>query len=231
MKKRRLIAVITGVCCNDYQQSIINGITQQCRNLNCDTAVFNFFSNFDEDNPHQNAENNIFKLINYRLFDGVIFDSQLILKSSTRRSIENDIIASGIPAMQIYFSENDRLQGVPVNDAAAFEQITDHIIDVHGCSRLFCLTAYQNEYCSEQRLQGFINSLKKHGITVVRHNLRDEPQMFVSNKAVNDYLKKYGAESLPITLVDGEIAVSKNYPSTKQMSEWTGINLDFMPVK
>lgn len=165
MKKRRLIAVITGVCCNDYQQSIINGITQQCRNLNCDTAVFNFFSNFDEDNPHQNAENNIFKLINYRLFDGVIFDSQLILKSSTRRSIENDIIASGIPAMQIYFSENDRLQGVPVNDAAAFEQITDHIIDVHGCSRLFCLTAYQNEYCSEQRLQGFINSLKKHGIT------------------------------------------------------------------
>jgi hypothetical protein len=31
--------------------------------------------------------------------------------------------------------------------------------------------------------------------------------------------------------VDGEIAVSKDYPTTKQMSEWTGINLDLMPVK
>ena len=32
-------------------------------------------------------------------------------------------------------------------------------------------------------------------------------------------------------LVDGEIAVSKVYPTTKQMSEWTGVNLDLMPAK
>ena len=34
-----------------------------------------------------------------------------------------------------------------------------------------------------------------------------------------------------IAYVDGEIAVSQTYPTTKQMSEWTGVNLDFMPVK
>jgi hypothetical protein len=73
--------------------------------------------------------------------------------------------------------------------------------------------------------------LKKQGIIVTRHNLRDEPQVYVSNKTVNEHLQKYGADALPITLVDGEIAVSKTYPTTKQMSEWTGINLDFMPVK
>ena len=66
---------------------------------------------------------------------------------------------------------------------------------------------------------------------VTRHNLRDEPQVYVSNKTVNEHLQKHGADALPITLVDGEIAVSKTYPTTKQMSEWTGINLDFMPVK
>ena len=96
------------------------------------------------------------------------------------------------------------------------------------CSTGLCGTSINPEL---MRIAVVIETLKKHGITVVRHNLRDEPQMFVSNKAVNDYLKKYGAESLPITLVDGEIAVSKKYPSTKQISEWTGINLDFMPVK
>ena len=30
---------------------------------------------------------------------------------------------------------------------------------------------------------------------------------------------------------DGEIAVSQTYPTTKQMSEWTGVNLDLMPAK
>lgn len=81
------------------------------------------------------------------------------------------------------------------------------------------------------RIAVVIETLKKRGVTVVRHNLRDEPQVYVNNKTINDYLQKHGAEALPITLVDGEMAVSKSYPTTKQMSEWTGINLDFMPIK
>ena len=81
------------------------------------------------------------------------------------------------------------------------------------------------------RIAVVIESLKKQGIIVTRHNLRDEPQVYVSNKTVNDFLQKHGADALPITLVDGEIAVSQTYPTTKQMSEWTGVNLDFMPVK
>ena len=81
------------------------------------------------------------------------------------------------------------------------------------------------------RIAVVIETLKRHGIIVTRHNLRDEPQVYVSNKTVNEHLQKHGADALPITLVDGEIAVSKTYPTTKQMSEWTGINLDFMPIK
>ena len=81
------------------------------------------------------------------------------------------------------------------------------------------------------RIAVVIETLKKRGIIVTRHNLRDEPQVYVSNKTVNEHLQKHGADALPITLVDGEIAVSKTYPTTKQMSEWTGINLDFMLVK
>ena len=81
------------------------------------------------------------------------------------------------------------------------------------------------------RIAVAIETLKRQGVTVIRHNLIDEPQIYVSNQTVNNYLQKHGAEALPITLVDGEVAVSKTYPTTRQMSEWTGINLDFMPTK
>lgn len=81
------------------------------------------------------------------------------------------------------------------------------------------------------RIAVVIETLKKQGIIVTRHNLRDEPQVYVSNKTINEFLHKHGADALPITLVDGEVAVSQTYPTTQQMSEWTGINLDFMPVK
>lgn len=81
------------------------------------------------------------------------------------------------------------------------------------------------------RIAVVIETLKKQGIIGTRHNLRDEPQVYVSNKTINEFLHKHGADALPITLVDGEVAVSQTYPTTQQMSEWTGINLDFMPVK
>lgn len=80
------------------------------------------------------------------------------------------------------------------------------------------------------RIAVIIDNLKKRGITVTRHNLRDEPQVYINNKTINDYLKQYGAEVLPITLVDGKIAVTKTYPTTQEMSDWTGVNLKSMPV-
>lgn len=50
------------------------------------------------------------------------------------------------------------------------------------------------------RIAVVIETLKKQGIIVTRHNLRDEPQVYVSNKTVNEYLQKHGADALPITL-------------------------------
>lgn len=96
------------------------------------------------------------------------------------------------------------------------------------CSTGLCGTSIDPEL---MRISVVIETLKKQSIIVTRHNLRDEPEVYVSNKAVSEHLQKHGADALPITLVDGEIAVSKAYPTTKQMSEWTGINLDSMPVK
>ena len=80
------------------------------------------------------------------------------------------------------------------------------------------------------RIAVIIEKLKKEGIEVKRHNLRDEPQVYVTNAKVNELLQSRGAEVLPITLVNGEVAVSGSYPTTKQMSEWSGVNLDFVAL-
>ena len=80
------------------------------------------------------------------------------------------------------------------------------------------------------RVAAVLENLKRRGVHIARHNLRDEPQLYVDNKTVNDYLMKEGADGLPVTLVDGEIVVTKKYPTTKQLSEWTGVNLDIVPL-
>lgn len=79
------------------------------------------------------------------------------------------------------------------------------------------------------RIAVVLETLKRKGIEIARHNLRDEPQLYVSNKIVNDYLMEHGADGLPVTLVDNKIEVMGHYPTTDQLSEWTGINLNDVP--
>lgn len=80
------------------------------------------------------------------------------------------------------------------------------------------------------RFAAAVETLKRKGVEIDRHNLRDVPQLYVDNAIVNKFLQENGAESLPLILVDGKIELSKVYPTNKQLSEWTGVNLDFMPL-
>ena len=81
------------------------------------------------------------------------------------------------------------------------------------------------------RIAVLVDTLKKKGVNITRHNLKDEPMIYVTNTKVNDLLQSKGVEVLPITLVDGEVAVTGEYPTTRQMAEWSGVNLDFMPIQ
>lgn len=70
------------------------------------------------------------------------------------------------------------------------------------------------------RMAVVIESLKKKGIIIERYNLRDHPMVYVENKVINALLMKESAEVLPITTVNGEVALTKQYPSNKQIAEW-----------
>ena len=74
------------------------------------------------------------------------------------------------------------------------------------------------------RVAAVINNMVKKGANVTRHNLSSEPQAFVDNKKINEYLNSKGADILPITLVDGEVKKIKEYPTKEEFSEWSGLS-------
>ncbi len=75
------------------------------------------------------------------------------------------------------------------------------------------------------RIAAVINNLKEKGIIIERHGLSSEPQDFVSNKVISEILQKDGAEVLPVTLVDGEIVKTKEYPTNEELSNWLGVEV------
>ena len=74
------------------------------------------------------------------------------------------------------------------------------------------------------RVATVINTLTKKGITVLRYGLSSEPQAFVDNKKVNEYLMKEEVEVLPITVVDGEVVKTKKYPTDEEFAKWAGLS-------
>lgn len=76
------------------------------------------------------------------------------------------------------------------------------------------------------RMATTIADIVKAGGDVSRHNLKSEPDAFVVNETVTKILKDQGVNSLPITLVNGEVIATGSYPSNERLSELLGIELD-----
>lgn len=66
-------------------------------------------------------------------------------------------------------------------------------------------------------------SLEKKGFDIKRFNLGNDPAAFVENKTVNALLFDKGVDSLPVVLMDGEIAKIGDYPAAEEFAEWFGV--------
>ena len=165
MKKRILIGVIITDCHIDYQSEILRGIITQAFKSDCDIAVLAPLHNFSVDSPYKNAEKSIFELILSDKFDGFIYDRNTFSRESVQTEIDSLLKRSGKPVMLLDYADHKSFETTSADDSAAFEEITDHLINVHGHRRIYCLTGPRGSFSAEERLNGYKNSMKKHGLS------------------------------------------------------------------
>jgi hypothetical protein len=68
-----------------------------------------------------------------------------------------------------------------------------------------------------------VDWLTAQGVTVVRHNLSQDPQPFVSNTRVLDLMQRQGTGCLPIVLVNGEELGHGAYPRREALARAAGL--------
>ena len=65
--------------------------------------------------------------------------------------------------------------------------------------------------------------LASQGVTVVRHNLAQEPGAFVENAIVSAALRDAGDAALPLLLIDGTIVSRAAYPRRAELARLLGL--------
>jgi hypothetical protein len=70
-----------------------------------------------------------------------------------------------------------------------------------------------------------VDWLKQNGGQIERFNLSQQPMKFADNATVKDLLERTGEAALPVTLVDGHLALAGRYPARDDLARWAGIAL------
>jgi hypothetical protein len=60
--------------------------------------------------------------------------------------------------------------------------------------------------------------LQGQGVEVVRYNLAQEPQAFVTDDLVKQYLTSYGSDCLPLMVADGRVISAGVYLTREQLA-------------
>ncbi len=178
---------------HSYQQRVLQGLIQQAHALNYDVAVFTMFMNIDEETNYQYGENNLFKIIDYDLFDAVVYAPCSIGKRALREYFAKELHEKcKVPVVALEF-EDPAYHTVMTDDTAAYEDMVSHLIETHQLKKILCLTGFKDNLQAEARLQGYRNAMTKHGIP-----LRDDYMIY------GDFWKD-AALTLAQRLADGEI--------------------------
>lgn len=73
------------------------------------------------------------------------------------------------------------------------------------------------------KMNSAVLALKKQGVQVERYNLAQQPQAFMANKTITDLLRQKGSKMLPLTLVEGKVFKTGEYPSYEDLCRELGI--------
>lgn len=164
------IAVLTTGWATDYLIKIYNGIKNTITNLNTDIYFFTCYQ-FNEINGQNNSTGyNIFNLIDYKNFDGVIILSDLILDPTVLEREHQKILKAGIPAVAI----GKPLKGlhfIKSENFIGYNELIEHLITKHNITKFAYIGGPENDPGAMERKNGFVTSLKKHNLAVLTSNI------------------------------------------------------------
>ncbi len=196
---RPIYGVICASTSNKEQRELLNGIVTQAQELDIDIAVLSSIYNSTDNSPVLQAENSIYSLILSEEFDGFILLAESITNSEIRshigsllrrrEDVPTVVVGASLPELGW-----EKFRYISNDDAADFEAITDHLVEVHGFTDIHFLTGYEIIPTSHTRAAACRSAMEKHGLTLDPKNVFFGDYWTTSG---SELAKKYISGELP----------------------------------
>ncbi len=154
------IAVIFSDFKNDYNDGYVLGIQRQANLYGYRTITF---SMPQASELYTNDEEWVYSLIDFDRYDGVIFvEHSFYAHKNLILPIEEALrIRCDCPVVVI--GESKTLPHVlRLENRERFERVAEHLIEVHGCKKIYCLGGDRN--IADERIDGFQRVMARYGL-------------------------------------------------------------------
>lgn len=167
MGKKGNICVIMADVTEDYRDEYLIGVAKQAEKLNYVTTVFSMAL---LNQQKTQGEESVYDLIDFNKYDGVVFfEKSFSANKSLGKRVERYISEKCNKPVVVLGNSTILGDAFSGDYSRNIELLTDHIIEQHNCELLYFLGGYQG-YATKIDV-GFMNSLKKHGISVTDDNM------------------------------------------------------------
>ncbi len=158
------IAVLTAGIDEEYQQNIIKGINEYAGEENINIFYFTAYGGVLANSNYDKGEYNIFNLVNYSRFDGIIFMDNTIGALDVRKKVSEQIKNANIPAVVFDSESNPEFYNIKVDNFKAMEDIVKHVIKEHGAKKINYVSGPMANPESRQRYEAYKSVLAENGI-------------------------------------------------------------------
>ena len=166
MSQRKRIALLLGQPGEDYQTNFITGFMEQAFKYNYDVCVFAMYHKIQDSKPREIGESNIFKLIQYDLFDAVVIMGDTIQTPGVLYNIEKKLKESYKGVVLCVDKASVNFPVIKMDHYTPIFQLVSHMIEQHGIADVAFLTGTKWHAHSTERLQAYIDCMKAHSLEV-----------------------------------------------------------------
>ena len=217
----------------DYE--LVSGIFKQAKSIGYDviiyTGIFNSQIELQQD-YFTNCLENIYSLVCKNDLDGIIFAAERFHNVQLVEKIFDYLSQTNVPCLTLGYRYKD-YPYINAEQRSSSYMITKHLIEEHGCKKLYCIAGVPEHEPSEERLQGFRDAMTEFGLSVSKSDIfygyywKDVPKQIAADIAERKIPMPDGvvclSDIMAITLIDELKSKGVKVPEDIAVTGYDGI--------
>ncbi|MBP5384481.1 MAG: substrate-binding domain-containing protein, partial [Lachnospiraceae bacterium] len=163
---RKKIGVLIGQLEENTQRRFMSAFLREAYDKDYDVCVFSMYQKYQETELRNIGDSNIYSLIRFDAFDGLVILLDTILTPGFEDKLLNRIKNKFRGPVVVVDRETDLFDFVLMDHYSPVVEIMNHLIDVHGYTDIAFLGGKNGHPHAQQRLSAYLDAMENHGLTV-----------------------------------------------------------------